>query len=341
MPGPRRGLPQGSLPAGILSRQVVLCTVARGVRSIAVDWSGALAGVARKLCLAEARGGRLVRVELGRSREELVEHLIDCARRDPRLIVGFDFSFGFPAWFSRAFGAADAGAVWELAAREGERWLVDCPDPFWGRPGRPRPPSDAERTPFRRTEGETPPIGGIHPKSTFQVGGAGSVGTGSIRGMPFLTRLRAEGFRVLPLDDPPEQGPSPVAFELWPRLLTGRVNKRDGVTRWTWLQYRFREQPFELLRQAAVSEDTFDAAVSALQMDRLLGRGDPLPVARDELDRLEGRIWRPLVDPLVMDPPFGQLDGRGWWRGGEALARPGPESRAPARRVRSPGAPRG
>lgn len=291
---------------------MVLRTVARGVRSIAVDWSGALAGAERKLCLAEARGGRLVRVEHGRCREELVQHLFDCARSDPRLVVGFDFSFGFPAWFAREHGASDARAVWELAARVGEGWLAACPEPFWGRAGRPRPPSDAARSPFRRTEGEAPPIGGIHPKSTFQIGGAGSVGTGSIRGMPHLLRLRAEGFRILPLDSLPRRGVAPIAFELWPRLLTGRVNKRDGVTRWTWLQYRFPEQQLELLRLAAANEDAFDAAVSALQMDRLLGRGDPLPVARDALDRLEGRIWRPLEDPLVLDPPFGAFEGRGW-----------------------------
>lgn len=269
-------------------------------RHIAVDWSGARTGAERKIVVAEACGGRLLRVEDGRRREDLLEHLIELARRDPFVVVGLDFAFGFPAWFARAHGLRSIDAVWELAGREGERWLRDCPPPFWGRPGVPRPASEPEHSPFRRTESEAPPIGGIHPKSVFQIGGAGAVGTGSLRGMPWLRRLRAGGYSILPFDEPR----GPVAVEIWPRLLTGRVNKSDAVGRWAWLQYRFPEQDLELLRRAAVSEDTFDAAVSALMMDRLYGQRPALPVARDALDRIEGRILRPLLDPLVPDSPF-------------------------------------
>ena len=268
--------------------------------SIAVDWSGAISGAPRKICLAEVQSGRLLRVEDGRDREQLVRHLADAARRDPGLVVGFDFAFGFPAWFPRARGLETAEELWALVEREGEAWLRDCPFPFWGRADRLCPEFHGDRSPFRRTESEAPPLGGIRPKSVFQVAGAGTVGTGSLRGMPYLPRLRDAGFAILPFDRPR----GPLAFEIWPRLLSGRVNKSDGVTRWTWLQHRFPEQDPALLRRAARTEDTFDAAVSALMIDRFLRCSNTLPTARDPIDRIEGRIWRPLLDPCVRDARF-------------------------------------
>src|SRR2546422_446206 len=51
------------------------------MRAVAVDWSGARAGERRTVWLAEAVEGRLVRLECGRSREELVAHLLGEAAR--------------------------------------------------------------------------------------------------------------------------------------------------------------------------------------------------------------------------------------------------------------------
>jgi hypothetical protein len=115
--------------------------------------------------------------------------------------------------------------------------------------------------------------------------------------------------------------------EIWPRLLTGRVNKSDAVGRWAWLQYRFPEQDLQLLRRAAASEDAFDAAVSALVMDRLYRHRPALPEARDAQDRIEGRILRPLLDPLVVDAPFGS----GWRQGPRPPAWQGPRAASATR----------
>src|SRR4051812_28448983 len=41
----------------------------------------------------------IARLECGRSRDEIVAHLIECAQREPRLVVGLDFAFSFPRWF--------------------------------------------------------------------------------------------------------------------------------------------------------------------------------------------------------------------------------------------------
>ncbi len=71
-----------------------------GVRVVAVDWSGAKSAVHKKIWLAEVVDGRMVRLETGRDREEVVEHLIGEAALGCPMVVGLDFAFAFPAWFT-------------------------------------------------------------------------------------------------------------------------------------------------------------------------------------------------------------------------------------------------
>ncbi len=140
------------------------------------------------------------------------------------MVVGFDFSFSYPAWFLRELGIGSAPEFWRLVADgQGERWLHrDCEDGrFWGRVGSLRhgkKPAEfcgehahrmlrrAETVLKVRAEIADPlaaaRIAGIAPKSVFQIGGAGAVGTASLRGMPGLLRLREAGFRIWPYDAP-------------------------------------------------------------------------------------------------------------------------------------------
>lgn len=266
----------------------------RSPRIIAVDWSGALSGAARKIWLAEwipAMDGvpaRIARLEAGRSREALVAHLVDELARDPHVVIGLDFSFSLPAWFLHEIGASDAPAAWAIVAREGERWLRDSPAPFWGRPGRKRPEVPEQ---FRRTERELPAVGGIRPKSTLQVGGAGAVGTGAIRGMPHLLSLRDAGCAIWPFDAPR----FPLVLEIYPRLLTGPVIKGNATARAQYLATLHPTLPAPLVTRAGESEDAFDALVSALEMGRSAGAFARLPPAIDADMRLEGAIWHPGV----------------------------------------------
>ncbi len=266
--------------------------------AIAVDWSGARTGERAKLWLAEASGGRLLRLEAGRDRAQLVEHLIDRAGEVPELIVGFDFSFSFPAWFCRELGVNDAFELWERIEREGERWIAACPPPFWGRRGTRRPVPDSGRPLFRRTESARLPLRGIHPKSTFQLAGPGSVGVGTLRGVPFLRLLRERGFAVWPFDAPRR----PLVVEIYPRWLTGPVRKSNASARRLFVSTRLADQASELVERAAGSEDAFDAAVSALRMSRHAPTFQRLPPVEDPLERLEGCIWRPLADPFLPGP---------------------------------------
>ena len=261
---------------------------------LAVDWSGRRSGEQRNLWIAEAVDGVLVGLEAGRSRAALIDHLVTRVRVDSTLVVGFDFSFSLPAWFLEARGFATAPELWDAATRDGEQWLHSCAPPFWGRPGRPRPPLTEQ---FRITEARIGAVGGIRPKSTFQIGGAGSVGTGSLRGFPALARLRAAGFAIWPFDAPARP---PVVVEIYPRTFTGAVVKSDPAARVTHLDRHHPGLDPELQDRAIASEDAFDAAVSALVMSRHEPALRDLPAVHDPVVQREGWVWSPAVgsDPI-------------------------------------------
>jgi hypothetical protein len=263
-------------------------------RVIAIDWSGAATGAESRIWLAEARDGEIIRLECGRSRDSVAEHIIAESKRTPELVVGLDFAFGLPKWFLTERGLADGPALWELVSREGEQWLASCEPPFWGRPGRGRPQLSDD---LRRTDREAPAIGGIRPKSVFQIGGAGAVGTGSLRGMPVLKRLRDAGFAVWPFD-PPRW---PLVIEIYPRVLTGAVNKGNAEARSEYLRRVYPSLDRDIAARAASSEDAFDAAVSALVMAGHLTGLDSLAEIDDEQLRSEGMIWAPRQEAGVPD----------------------------------------
>lgn len=263
-------------------------------RVIAVDWSGALQGSERHIWLAEVRAEGLVRLECGRSREELCEHLIQTAQEEPRLLVGLDFAFSFPAWFLQQLGVHSARELWARVERDGEAWMAACQPPFWGRRGRPRPNLDPSQGAWRHAETEALPIRGIRPKSVFQIGGAGSVGTGSLRGMPQLLKLARAGYSVWPFD--PHS--LPVVVEIYPRALTGPVHKSRAHQRALYLANHWPQLPATWRDAAHSSEDAFDAAISALALYAARAQFPPPPSAAPEWEHLEGRIFRPLLEPF-------------------------------------------
>jgi hypothetical protein len=261
-----------------------------GPRILAVDWSGDRSAARRKIWLCEAVGGRVLRLENGRSREEVAEHLIAEAGRDPRFVVGLDFAFSFPAAFLRKRAHRRIGSVWQEAEALGEEWLAHCPSPpFWGKPGKKKPALGAAL--YRATDLAVAAETGRRPHSVFQIGGAGSVGVGSIRGMPVLARLRAAGFAIWPFDEPR----LPLVVEIWPRLFMGNVRKSRLEERRAHLEAEGSDILDSARADAVGSDDAFDALVSALAMDRQRGRFERLRRAADGVTRLEGEIWRPAV----------------------------------------------
>ena len=268
-----------------------------GMLVVAVDWSGAKGGGRRDIAVAVSEHGALQAIHTGLNRDEVAEWLPARARELGHaggeavpMVVGLDFAFSFPLWFLRHQGLPPPPALWDVIAACGEEWLTgEAPWPFWGRSGdRKRIDVGAERA-LRVTDRDAARRERIAPKSVFQLVGSGQVGPGSIRGMPILARLYRSGFRVWPFATFSQGGP--LAVEMYPRLLTGAVTKRNRASREAHLPL-YGPQPPALLEQAASTEHAFDAACSALVMDRFHDefgalRPDPEPY------RSEGRMWVP------------------------------------------------
>lgn len=301
-------------------------------RVVAVDWSGDKGPGQRKKIWAgvwtasdsssSSATGNVV-LESGRTREELFAWLVEMARETPRMVVGIDCCFSFPAWFLAEHGCGTVFDFWrKVAEGQGERWLArECEEVardarFWGAPHK-RPEEfcgEGLTRSMRMTDMEnkiTPKmltgdperaakVKGITPKSPFQIGGSGSVGTGSLRAMPFLLRLRETGFRVWPFEAAAFSGKKigPLVVEMYTRLLTGAVAKsNEGARRKYLLAKKKMDAEYARLSRGVVakamgSEDAFDALVCCMEMVHCGGEFVALQATRDEVLRLEGITWR-------------------------------------------------
>jgi hypothetical protein len=302
-------------------------------RVVAVDWSGDKGPGQRKKIwagvwtAAGAGDAGKVRLEGGRTREELIGWLVELGKETPRMVVGVDCCFSFPAWFLAEHGCATVFDFWErVAAGKGEEWLHrDCEDGrFWGVKGRGRTGkrpeewsgeglrrmlrvTDFENKIAQGLEGGDPEraakMFGIQAKSPFQIGGSGSVGTGSLRAMPWLMKLREAGFRVWPFDGAALGGerPRPLLVEMYTRLLTGAVKKSNAEARTEELAGKrqgdagYAGLSRGVVEKALGSEDAFDALVCCVEMVRWRGEFAGLRATRDDVLRLEGITWRPGV----------------------------------------------
>jgi len=297
-------------------------------RVVAVDWSGRVdAAGQRKHIWAGVWTAGKVTLEAGRTREELVEWLIAMAKQTPRMVVSLDCCFSFPAWFLAEHDCASVFDFWrKVAEGQGERWLArECEDVardvrFWGAPHK-RPEefcgpnlhrmlrlTDVDNKVTPKMAGEDPEraakVKGITPKSPFQIGGSGSVGTGSLRAMPFLLRMWGAGFRVWPYESAQLNGakPRPLLVEMYTRLMTGAVAKSNEVARTKYLAARkntdevYAELSRGVIAKARASEDAFDALVSVLEMVRRRAEFAGLKATKDEVLRLEGITWRPGIE---------------------------------------------
>jgi hypothetical protein len=243
------------------------------------------------------------------------------------MVVGIDCCFSFPEWFLEEHRC---GTVFDFWARvtegKGEEWLHrECADArFWGVTGTARSGKRPDefagqglRRMMRTTDWENKiavrqedanaeraaKMRGITAKSPFQIGGSGSVGTGSLRAMPVLQRLHEGGYRVWPFEDAElsADDPRPLLVEMYTRLLTGPVAKRNEQARRAYLSEKRRVDPAyanltrRVLAKAWASEDAFDALVSCLEMVRWRSEFPGLSATTDSTFRLEGITWRPGV----------------------------------------------
>lgn len=186
---------------------------AQGANSV---WIGALARDARLKFNFQA-----VNPSTRLKARELIAGLAErFVSRGDKVLIGFDFSLGYPAGTAKAAGlAADkpawqamhdylSGKVKETADNSNSRFALAAglnyamtkgPLPFWGAPARDRIStlaatkgdfSNAPVAEYRRAEDWVRERYRAKPKSSWQLYGAGSVGSQSLLGIPTVQALR-------------------------------------------------------------------------------------------------------------------------------------------------------
>ncbi len=162
-----------------------------------------------------------------------------------RLMIGFDFPFGYPQGFARQVtGQDDPFALWAwLEARirddaegannrfdvaEEINALFDGPGPMWGKPDRARWPG----VPYRKADIRFDVVAEHRAcdraakaaSSCFQLYYPPTVGGQILMGLPVLSRLRADfGSKVAVWPFEPWQNAEAVLVEIWPGLIEPAV----------------------------------------------------------------------------------------------------------------------
>lgn len=224
----------------------------RFARIVVMDWSAAGRPVTGhdSVWIAQARAGVVeswnppTRAEAEAQLHSLIAEALAAGER---LLIGADFAFGFPAGFARALtGRSEALAVWEwLTARmqddalnRNNRFVVAAEmnralpglGPFWFRPagldlpevphkGRDRQGYGRGMAELRVTD-----AGAQGAQSVWKLGGAGSVGSQVLTGLPVLWRLR-QGFagRVAVWPFEPADQAEVVLAEVFPSVLRAEI----------------------------------------------------------------------------------------------------------------------
>lgn len=198
-----------------------------------------------------------------------------------RLLVGFDFPFGYPAGFTRAVtGGDDPFALWDwLEARiedaplANNRWQVAGAlnrlfpgiGPFWGNGGKADVPDlprkgrarDFRGLPERRAVEQRLP----RAFTCWQLAGAGAVGSQVLMGLPVLARLRRRfGQRITVWPFEAAEG-QVVLAEIWPSLIDSAVREmsrpgdiRDAVQVRVMARAFANLAPTDLARMLAVRD---------------------------------------------------------------------------------------
>ena len=237
---------------------------------IVVDWSARSRPSPAKLtkdaiwwAVARICGGEIIVAspEYARTRHEALDRLARIISGElaqgRRVLVGFDFPFGYPAGVATHLtGVASALALWDwLAAQiqdgpdnDNNRYVVAAAinaaypgiGPFWGRPTTWSYPTIPVRASARSRQESRPSerrIADHHAKgakTVWQLAYAGSVGSQMLLGLPALKRLvtdpRIAGRAAIwPFETGLRTPDAPaVIAEVYPSLLRGDVRARQS-----------------------------------------------------------------------------------------------------------------
>lgn len=278
----------------------------------AIDWSGARSGY-RGVAVARARtGSREVNPVppppglAHWTRTALVARLAAEIAGGERMLIGFDFAFGFSRDSRAALGLASGWSLCEVWA-EVDRRCMGAPDHYGGafveaaadgiywRRGK-QPAGWAEG--LRRVDLRARDAAGVRPESLLKLVGTKQVGLASLAGMRALHALSAAaGPRLAVWPGPVRQGQS-VVVEIFPTLFRraalGRVAKiRDAAMlaeALAWWKARGGADAVAR-RDGSISDDVTDALVSAAALRKIIGVPDALAEPQDPDAAHEGWIF--------------------------------------------------
>ena len=220
---------------------------------VVVDWSAGKRAPARpskdSIWIGISRASGDDEPVYCRSRQDAEAHLAEliAAEREAgrRMMIGFDFPFGYPKGLARKItGTDDVFALWawleerisDLTDGANNRYDVasemngffDGPGPFWGKPNE----QDWPEIPYRKAgivfdevaEKRHCDLAGKASSSCFQLAFPPTVGGQVLMGLPVLSRLRRlDGVAVWPFEDTSN---APVVLaEIWPGLIEPAVKE--------------------------------------------------------------------------------------------------------------------
>ena len=204
-----------------------------------------------------------------KARAFLEDMVAKLTRRGDRVLLGFDFSLGYPAGTAEALGLnVAAQPAWAAMHAHLSKKLKDKPDnsnaryaiaagmnyaiskgpyPFWGAPARDvvstlsstKPEYAGQPLPeFRITETHLRDNKLGQPKSVWQLAYTGSVGSQSLTGIPHVHALRASwpNARIWPFETGTEdmtaeglEGIDVVIAEIYPSLVKAKAEKGETL----------------------------------------------------------------------------------------------------------------
>lgn len=278
---------------------------------IAIDWSGAARaykGIAVAVCRRGRSAPTLVTPRGAHwTRKEIAEWLKERLSAKPRLLIGFDFAFGFPYEDTgylggRVQGVDDIFALWELIeARSagdsdfGCNGFVDDPQfahLFWK--AGPKPHDWIERK--RRAEHACAAATKTRPDTLYKLLHSKQVGKASITGMRVLNQLRkasGKSVAIWPFETPRTSAIVEIYPTMFRKLATGSVSKLRSVAGLNSALAAFDSRPFNVAKGVEVSDHETDALISAAGLRRIAHR--PTVWTRPELAlpqvRREGWIF--------------------------------------------------
>ncbi len=236
--------------------------------------------------------------------EKLLENLLaEHRKRGDRVLVGFDFDFGFPVGTAErlklegrpwdAMGKFLASNIVDKADNTNNRYQVaakinrlmtDEPWPFWGAPAsqaqrwltstKPPEGAGADIPEFRATE-QAARQNKLPPKSVWQMHGAGAIGGLTLVGLPMLRRLLDKldtsaaiwpfgtGWRELGEADIAPL--SALIVEVWPAMFKAtRLTDENGVKEYkTQSQVRAAAEAFAIMDDEGTLQKAFAPPASA------------------------------------------------------------------------------